>query len=246
MSPPPSSVAMIPYYGAGAHGHYEALRKARLPAVAELGGLASIDAVRSLLLEMAMSAAPNFEVFVFIDSDIEFQRVDYDALVESAAEQDAIIGGAYLTRVYLDGQQRMVGDPVVTEGMVLKFYGEGGLYPATHLGLGFTAFSRRTLTRVVEHHQMDKCLFSAMGRRSPGYPIFQPMIHEGVYRYEDYSFCQRAKEAGIPILLDTRPQLVHHGEHGYLLTDLRLRSQHDPGFEIEIGKIARPPELPQK
>jgi hypothetical protein len=233
---------MIPYYGAGAHEHYDSIRKASLPAVASLNGLASVDAARSILLEMAMASDKHFDVFVFIDSDIEFTRADYDAIVVSAAERDAVIGGAYLTRMYLDGQQRLAGSPIVTEGTVLKFFGEGALYPSYHLGLGFTAFSRKTLERVIAHHRMEKCFFSAMSIRSPGYPLFQPLIHEGVYRYEDYAFCHRAAQAGIEILLDTRPRLVHHGEHGYLLTDLRLRSQHDPGFQIEIGKIARPGE----
>jgi hypothetical protein len=242
---PARPIAMVPYYGGtGAHWHYESLRKANLPAVTSIGGLSSIDGARALLLEQAMSSSHHFDVFVFIDSDVEFRRADFDALVESAHDEQAIVGGTYLTRMGLSGEQRLVSSPDVHEDMVISFFEAGGLYPATALGMGFTAIPRSAVERMVRHHQMDKCFFSLFGSRCPAYPLFMPLIHEGVYRFEDHAFCVRASEAGVSLFADTRPSLVHHGEHGYRVEDLRVRSQHDPSFRLEIGKVVAPQEKP--
>lgn len=220
MSPSPSSVALIPYYGTGAHYHYESVRNAKLPAIARVENCACIDAARALLIEMALTQT-SAEVFVFIDSDVEFTRGAYDQLIQSALEQDGIVGGAYLTRAGLNGDQRMVGKPIVQIGDTVSCFEEGGLYPATELGLGFTAVTRRAIEQIALHHQMEK-VDLGYGR---AYPLFLPRIHEGKYLFEDKAFCLRAHEAGVPVLLDTRPIVVHHGSYGYRLTDLVLRSQ---------------------
>jgi hypothetical protein len=239
MSPQPSSVALIPYYGPGAHRHYEALRKAQLR-VATTEWIASIDVARSMLVEMAL-ARTNAEVLVFIDSDIEFVREDYDRLVESAHQTGGIVGGAYLTRARLDGGQHLVGNPIATGPLKLEFFEHGRLYPATYLGMGFTAIARPVIERMALFHGLEKCEFMLGNLESHGYPLFQPLIHEGRYLLEDYAFCHRAKEAGIPIHLDTRPVLVHHGMHGYRMSDLGLRSGHTPDFEMRAGGITRLP-----
>lgn len=228
---------MVPYYGDGSHEHYQSIET--IPR-ATLAGLASIDAARSMLLEMAMEAAPSFEVFVAIDSDMEFRRQDYDALVESAHEQQAIVGGAYLSRIGLDGTQKLVGTPLIHPGMVIQFFDEGMLYPATHLGMGFTAIPRACVEKMVAFHEMEKCQFGIGNLQQSGYPLFQPLIHEGRYWLEDAAFCHRAGEAGVPLFLDTRPQLVHHGRYGYKIPDL-YRPLPKPGFEIPIGSIQRLP-----
>ncbi len=234
MSPVPKSAALIPYYGPGAHAHYEAVRLAALPAIASLEGFASVDAARSLLLETALMQT-KAEVFVFIDSDIAFARSGYDALVKSASEQEAIVGGVYLTRFGLDGRQRLIGTPSFAPGQTIEFFERGHLYPASCVGMGFTAIPRAAVEKMVAFHQMQKCDFRVGNLTSIGYPLFQPMIHEGQYLLEDHAFCLRAAQAGIPIFADTRPKLVHYGEHGHLVSDLRLRSQHDPHFAVDTG-----------
>lgn len=239
MSPTPASVALIPYYGPGAHAHYEAVRRARLT-VASLEGFASVDAARSLLLEIGLSRT-TAEVFVFIDSDVAFDRAGYDALVASAHEHQAIVGGAYLTRLGLDGRQRLASAPALRPGIVCQFFEHGARYPAVTLGMGFTAIPRAVIEKMVAFHQMPRCGFRVGDVATTAYPLFQPMIHEGQYRLEDESFCLRASLAGIPIFVDTRPKLVHYGEHGHLVCDLRLRSEHDPNFTLEAPRspIAR-------
>lgn len=229
---------MVPYYGVGAHEHYQSLSAV---STAQLIGCASIDAARSLLLEMAMEAEPRFDVFVFIDSDIEFRKEDYDQLVLAAHEEQAVVGGAYLSRLGLDGTQKLVGSPLVHQGMVLKFFDEGLLYPALSLGMGFTAIPRRAVEQMIAFHQMEKCHFGIGNIQKTGYPLFLPVVHEGRYWLEDAAFCIRAGQAGVPILLDTRPRLVHHGQYGYKIPDL-LRALTKDSLEIPVGVIPRAPE----
>ena len=234
MSPSPRSVALIPYYGPGAHAHYEAVRHARLT-VASLEGFASVDAARALLLEMGLTKT-TAEVFVFIDSDIAFDHAGYDALVAAAHEHEAIVGGAYLTRLGLDGRQRLASAPAFRAGKACHFFDHGVLYPASTLGMGFTAIPRSVIEKIAAFHQIPKCGFRVGDVATTAYPLFQPMIHEGQYRLEDESFCLRAALAGVPLFVDTRPKLVHYGEHGHLVCDLRLRSEHDPDFFIEAPR----------
>ena len=158
MSPAPRSVALIPYYGPGAHAHYDSVRRAALQ-VASLEGFASIDAARSLLLELALEQT-QAEVFVFVDSDIAFERSGYDALVKSAHDHQAIVGGVYLTRLGLDGRQRLVGVPDFVPHATLRFFDQGALYPASVVGMGFTAIPRSVVEKTVAFHQMSKCNFA--------------------------------------------------------------------------------------
>jgi hypothetical protein len=231
MSPSPTSIALVPYYGTGAHYHYESIRNAKLPAIGRVESCACIDAARALLIEIALTQT-TAEVFVFIDSDVEFQRTDYDRIVLSAREADGIVGGVYLTRGSLRGDQRLVGKPIMELGDTMTFFEEGKLYPATELGLGFTAVTRTAIEQIVAHHQMEK---ADLGY-GHAYPLFLPMIDEGKYLFEDRAFCKRARDAGVPVLLDTRPVVVHHGQHGFRVTDLALRSQQCP-FNIEITSL---------
>lgn len=236
MSPSPRAIAMVPYYGDGAHEHYQSI--GAVSSLAQLVGFASIDAARSLLLEIAMEAEPRFDVFVFVDSDIAFHKKDFDALALAAHEEQAIVGGAYLSRMGLDGTQKLVGSPLVHQGMVLKFFDEGMLYPALSLGMGFTAIPRVALEKMVGFHQMEKCHFGIGNIQKTGYPLFQPIVHDGRYWLEDAAFCFRAGQAGVPIFLDTRPVLVHHGRYGYKIPDLR-RPLPDSKLEIPVGVIPR-------
>lgn len=234
MSPLPTSAAMIPYYGPGAHAHYDSVRRASLPAVATLEGFASVCAARCILLEMVLEQT-RAEVFVFIDSDVAFERADYDRLITSAHERQAVVGGAYLTRAGLDGRQRLVGTPDFTPSVTFKFFEHGELYPAKFLGMGFTAIPRPVIEQITSFHQMQKCLFKNGPSSSVGYPLFQPVVHAGEYWVEDHAFCFRADEAGVPLFVDTRPKLIHYGEHGHLVSDLLVRSQHDPAFTLTTG-----------
>lgn len=241
------SVALVPYYGAGAHLHYESLRL-QLPPGTPVAqhGRNTVDAARSILLDLGLSQT-SAEVAVFIDSDVSFTRADYDLIVDGAIETEGIVGAPYLTK-FLDGRQKSTATPALGELSRIDFYGAGQRYPALHLGMGFTAIHRSVLDRVASYHQMERCLFGEAQARGGAYPLFLPMVRDGQYQHEDYAFCIRAREAGVPIFVDTRPTgLRHHGEHGYRLEDIGYVSRHAPemswGFQAPPESLKRPEGL---
>jgi len=238
------SVALVPYYGAGAHLHYESLRQ-QLPPGTPIAqhGRNTVDAARSILLDLALRQT-NAEVCVFIDSDVSFTRADYDLIVDGAIETEGIVGAPYLMK-FLDGRQKSTATPILGAASRIDFYAAGKRYPARHLGMGFTAIHRSVLLRIASFHQIERCLFGESPARVEAYPLFLPMVHEGQYQHEDIAFCIRAHQAGVPIFVDTRPTGIrHHGEHGYRLEDIGYVSSHLPdmywGLEAPPEGLKRP------
>lgn len=226
MSPTPS-VALVPYYGAGGgcHAHYESLRKSQVSVAAH--GRNTVDAARCILVELVLQHTPA-EVLVFIDSDISFSRADYNQIVESCAETRSVVAAPYLTKM-LDGTQRMTS-ALLNPEPEFDFYVLGKRYPARCLSMGFTAIHRDVIARVASYHKMEKVRFGETDIVQ-AYPLFLPMVHEGQYVHEDYAFCIRARQAGVELFLDTRPQGIrHHGDHGYRMEDMLIRSAHQSEF----------------
>jgi len=230
----PASLALIPYYGPAPHEHHESLRRSGVR-VASRRQDSSIDAARATLLETGLRQ-PEIDVFVFIDSDVEFTRAGYDQLVRSCEETRGVVGGCYLSKS-LTGGGMLVGSPKDVPAE-LKFYEEGGLYPAKTLGMGFTAIHRDACARIARHHELPKIFFPVgVDGGMLCHAFFMPLVRDNQYVREDYSFCLRATDAGVPLFFDTRPDVVHHGMHGFRLEDAAYRSAKNPGlsFQIERG-----------
>lgn len=221
------SLALVPYYGPGAHQHYESIRRAKLTKGEIIA--CGVDVARSLLIQMALSTKA--EVFVFIDSDVSFVREDYDLIVQSCLETKAIVGAPYLTKS-MSGDQRMVGSYKPPVEQVL-FYEQGGRYPAIQLGMGFTALHRSAVEQVIEGSKLERVLFEFPPMVVDAYPLFMPIIREGRYLLDDFAFSIRALEAGVDLFLDTRPRGIrHHGSHPFRLEDMGHVSAHDPGLSL--------------
>ena len=151
----PASLALITYYGPAPYEHHESVRKSGVRVAARRQD-SSIDAARATLLETGLRQKEH-DVFVFIDSDVEFTRAGYDRLVSSCHETEGVVGGAYLSKS-LTGSGILVGSPASPDAE-LKFYAAGGLYPAKTLGMGFTAIHRKACERIARHHALPKIFF---------------------------------------------------------------------------------------
>lgn len=204
--PAPKSLALIPYYGTAPLAHHLSVRASGIR-VASVRNDASIDAVRSILVAIGLQRS-DAEIFVFIDSDIEFTRSGYDRLARTCSDTEGVVGGAYAKK----------GSPGITATLLhheraLGYGSDGAVYSAKTLGMGFTAIHRKALEKIGEALPT----VSLLGGPDPlaGKPFFLPMIYGVEYVREDYAFCIRAAEAGVPVLLDTVPELIHHGEWGF-------------------------------
>jgi hypothetical protein len=174
-------------------------------------GVTSIDQIRCQMACDALDAG--FEELFWIDDDIVFNPDDVDRL---RAANLPIIGGVYPRK----------GEPVLAirwkEGTNTVVLGDGGgLVEVKYASTGFLC-TRAAVYDAMQVQGLARSAIGQFGRSMMGY--FQPMtIVEGsVTRYlaEDWSFCHRLAQAGIPIHVDTRPRLLHIGRYAYSWDDL--------------------------
>lgn len=187
-------------------------------------GVTSIDQIRSQMATDALDAG--FQELFWIDDDIVFNPDDVDLLRSSGL---AFVGGVYPKK----------GEPQLTirwsEGTTSVVLGEGGgLVDVKYASTGFL-LTHASVYDAMQVKGLARAAFGQFGRSMMGY--FQPMtITEGTisrYLAEDWSFCHRASEAGIPIMVDTRPRLMHVGRYAYSWEDLIPRDRI-PSLTIQI------------
>ena len=148
------------------------------------------------------------DVFVFIDSDISFTQSDLERLVQDCENTEGIVSGIYVVK---NGTNKIVA----TTDPKIQTTREDGLLAAKWVGMGFCAIHRKALEKMGEH-EIRVNLPRPQGLTEL-WPFFLPMIHDGTYFGEDYSFCIRANKVGIPIFLDSTILVTHWGIQGYKL-----------------------------
>jgi hypothetical protein len=180
-----------------------ALEAARTP-VWRVGGFAAIDQARSQLATDAL--AEGFDEIMWIDADIVFDPLDVERLRSNPAP---LIGGVYAKK----GVRELALH--IEPGTTVMTLGEGGgTAPVRYVGAGFL-LTRRAVYDAVGS-KLSVCN-ERFGRACT--PYFLPMVIEDErgpwYLGEDYAFCERARRAGIPTLVDTRLRLYHAGRHAF-------------------------------
>ena len=175
------------------HSNVQLLRRYGLP----------IDQARNMLATIALQDYPDEDIFVFIDSDIQFKPKDFyrvcDLVMGSARR--GVVSGSYIQK---NRNGKLVGR--AAEG---AFIADNGLVECDRIGMGFCAIHRDALNAMT--HILDLCSYD----KFKVWPFFQPMIHDGEYLGEDYAFSQRALESGVGIYIDLNTRLIHWGEMGY-------------------------------
>ena len=154
---------------------------------------------------------------MWIDSDVVFYPDDIERL---RAHQLPLVCGIYAKK----GRREYACDFLPgTESVV--FGKNGGLLEIRYAGFGFILTRREVYETLRTKLDLAECN-QRFG--PPLVPWFMPMlVPDGEGRWylaEDYAFCERARQAGIRIMADTRIRLYHVGSHGY--------SWEDPGHEI--------------
>lgn len=232
-------MVLAAYHGPGAHQHYESLRAVPNLNIASIREC-PIDAARSYLLQVGMEKT-TCQVFVFIDSDIAFEREGYEQIVSVCLETKAVVSGCYLTKS-LDGHQSVAG-LLQDTSLKLDFFAAGELYPARIVPLGFTAIHRSAVEKMIASGQVEQCTFFRGGdQQLAAYPLFMPMVHGGVYQMEDSAFSLRALAAGVDLYFDTRPRLWHLGQHSYRVTDIKTVSMDYLSCQLELAPRPAPVE----
>ncbi|MGO8992320.1 MAG: hypothetical protein ACLQVI_03255 [Polyangiaceae bacterium] len=167
---------------------------------------AAIDRARSELATQAL--ADGFEELMWIDSDIAF---DPDAVDRLRSHGAPIMAGLFAKRGVRQFGCFFLDD---TEQIVL---GEGGgPVEVKYIGTAFLLTHRRVYEDVARAFDLPVC----NARVVPAVPYFLPMVvrqEDGGFWYlsEAWSFCERARQAGHKVMVDTSVRLLHLGRYGY-------------------------------
>ncbi|MGL4424090.1 MAG: hypothetical protein ACRCZF_25770 [Gemmataceae bacterium] len=204
-------------------------------------GSIPVDVIRSRLATAALK--DGFDELFWIDADIEFDPDDVDRL--RAHDHP------FVTALYAKKGAREIACNFLPETLSVRFGTGGGLVEVRYCGFGFTRVRREVFEVVQRHLQLPDC-----DARSgvPLVPFFAPMavVDSGEFRYlgEDYSFCQRAHQCGIPIIADTTIRLWHVGSYRYgwedaagtpRYTDFTLRLLNPPAENTHNDVAVAPP-----
>jgi hypothetical protein len=174
--------------------------------VRRIFGHSDIARGRSIIATEAL--AEGFEELLWIDSDVVFTLADVDRL---RSHGEPLVGGLYP----LKGKRKMAMTLLEKERLIVFGKG-GGLLEVKHVATGFLYTHRSVYDVIAKYHALPRC----RGDKPCGIvPYFLSVIvQEGdqhSYLSEDFSFCWRAREAGIRVFADTAIRLGHVGSYTY-------------------------------
>lgn len=139
--------------------------------------------------------------FIFyIDSDIIFEPQDFDRIVSHSLP---VVGGIYPKKsIRLEGCYNAMPGALVDER---------GLLDAKHAGNGFLCISRAAAQMFIKHHGAK---IEYRGDPDPElrWDFFPFGAVNGAYKSEDWYFCERARECGLSVKIDTTVQVKHIGK----------------------------------
>lgn len=167
---------------------------------------AAVDRTRCDMATLALR--DGFDEIMWIDSDVTFEA---DAVDRLRGHDLPLVAGLYPKKGVQDFAVHL--EPGTAELIV----GEGGgLLDVRYVGAGFVLAQRLVFDDVQRHFSLPICntRFGA-----PSVPYFLPMVvadGDGYwYLGEDYAFCERARQAGHKIVVDTTIRLGHVGKYTY-------------------------------
>ena len=151
---------------------------------------------------------------LMVDHDISWEKGDLEYIAGKCAQTKGVVSGVYPKRQFNQGMTFRVKDD---EQFLI---GEDRLIPAEYVSTGFIAIHREAIDKVI----------ATMKPVIQGfYPIFHPVIVEtdkGLeHLSEDWAFCHRAHDLGIPVHLAAKPTLRHEGFYKYRAIDA-VRTPH--------------------
>ncbi|MBM3120295.1 MAG: glycosyltransferase [Chloroflexi bacterium] len=172
---------------------------------------------------------------IFIDDDIVFTPEHIEKLYEDMKSGYHLVGGGYPTRT----------------GTQLSSYGlhehggiqvDGQVHEIKWLATGFMGFTRQLLTDMVEKLNLP---LLHKGSWCECYPWFVFVTHNSqagtpMFFSEDWEFCEKAKQCGYKVHMDTSIMLGHIGEKVYTIVDVINHNRQLEAKEKRKGGILDP------
>jgi hypothetical protein len=163
-----------------------------------------------------------------VDSDISFEPEAVDRL---RSHGSPLVGGLFARRTSVHFGCRFLPDtPELTLGE------GGGLAEVRYLGTAFLLTHRRVYEDVARVFDLPLCNTTS---DAPALPFFLPMVIRDPdlgfwYLSEAWSFCERARQAGHKVMVDTSIRLWHHGRYAYGWEDVGAPRQRVPSVKARF------------
>jgi hypothetical protein len=175
-----------------------------------------------------------FDELIWIDSDIRFEPDDVERL---RGHDLPIVAGVYAKKGVQDLALHL------EDGTTELAMGEGGrLYDVRYVGAGFLCTQRLVYEDIQRTFSLPVCN-TRFGARTV--PYFLPMViaDGGPYWYlgEDYAFCERARQSGHKIVIDTTIRLGHIGSYTYGWEDAGQAIPRVTSATFRFHKPGEPP-----
>lgn len=153
----------------------------------------------------------DYAALLFVDADIEFTEADVAKLWNEVQPDNPdrlmdIMAGCYRMKRLDAPYAGWVGGEQLTD--LSKYRGP---FQADYAGTGFMLICRSVFERMIEHLEVP---YETKDGKT-AHALFDTELRDGVYLSEDYLFCLRAKEMGIPVWMHPDVKLIHHGSYAY-------------------------------
>ncbi len=168
------------------------------------------------------------EFIFFIDSDIIFEAQDLDRIV---AHGLPICGGIYPKKsIKLEGCYNPSPGAVPDDR---------GLLDVKHAGNGFLCINRAAALQFIKYHGAK---IEYRGDPDPElrWDFFPFGAVNQAYKSEDWYFCERARECGLSVKIDTTVQVKHIGKIIYPIVNT---ASHDDIIDLIHHKYDADPEV---
>jgi len=196
-------------------------------------GHAAIDQARSQMASDAL--ADGFEELMWIDADVAFDPESVGRLREHDLP---LCAGIYPKR-----GQRALSCHLLPDTEVVEFGARGGLLTIRYAATGFLLTRRCVYEDVRDKLALPTCN-EKRGRAMV--PFFLPTLLREPdggtwYLGEDYSFCERARQAGYSVVADTSIRLGHLGRYPYSWEDAGGTLARHGSYRFEVARGRCPP-----
>ncbi len=208
--------------------------------LALLGHDSLITRSRNTLVSQFLSM-PEATHLLFIDADISFESQHVQRML--AFDKD-FVAGIYPLKVQdwsNMAMKRAVGGEALATAPLLyvgslcegdELERDGAFATGIYCGGGFMLIKRQVIERMIEAYpesRYNKVHAFSNAKAEENYALFECMIDQETKAYisEDYGFCQKWRDIGGKIWLDTEGKLTHIGSH-HFIGDPRMRYAHAP------------------
>ena len=193
--------------------------------VRRVEGYSAIDQARNQLASDALR--DGFDETLWIDSDVGFDPDDVEKLRRH--------GLPITCGIYPKKGQRELAMHVLPGTERFQFGVQGGLNEILYAGAGFLHIRREAYDTITRSLELPVC---NQHTPRPLWPLFQPLVRPwkggSWYLAEDYAFCHRARQSGLPIVADTTIRLWHIGDYAYSWEDAGIDRQRFADFDYRF------------